>query len=85
MTATHVVCPLSELEPTESSTEVEDNGGQNDEGQNTLRGEHRPKKPGIPFPESLLVARPVNRAEVLQKPKAQAALRKEWDRLRAIN
>eukprot|EP00969_Alexandrium_andersonii_P051535 2263476-Alexandrium_andersonii.AAC.1 len=41
--------------------------------------------PSVPFPESLLVARPVNRAEVLQKPKAQAALKKEWDRLRAIN
>eukprot|EP00969_Alexandrium_andersonii_P245574 10853063-Alexandrium_andersonii.AAC.1 len=50
----------------------------------TLAGEHRPRIPGIPFPECLLVARPVNRKEVLQKPAAQAALRKEWGRLREI-
>eukprot|EP00969_Alexandrium_andersonii_P024479 1068507-Alexandrium_andersonii.AAC.1 len=35
-----------------------------------------PKKPDIQFPESLLVARPVSRAEVFRTPAAQAALRK---------
>eukprot|EP00969_Alexandrium_andersonii_P186951 8260804-Alexandrium_andersonii.AAC.1 len=80
-----MVCPSSELDPTESSTDVEDSEARNEERRTALSGEHRPKKPGIPFPESLLVARSVNRTEVLRTPKAQEALRQEWDRLRAIN
>ena len=31
------------------------------------------------------VARPVSKAELLANPKAQQAVKKEWDRLRAIN
>ena len=45
---------------------------------------HRALHPAIPFPENLLVARPAGRQEILQNDKARAALRKEWDRRRAI-
>ena len=50
----------------------------------TMGDGHRPLRPRVCFPESLLVARPVKRAEAESSPEAQAALRKEWDRLRNI-
>eukprot|EP00975_Prorocentrum_lima_P056058 11752556-Prorocentrum_lima.AAC.1 len=49
-----------------------------------MQGEHRPRTPEIPFPENLFVARSVRRQEIVQNPDAQAALKKEWDRLRKI-
>ena len=53
-------------------------------GSTGCRSSHRPLHPRVAFPESLLVARPVKRAEIESNPDAQAALRKEWDRLRNI-
>eukprot|EP00969_Alexandrium_andersonii_P109718 4839906-Alexandrium_andersonii.AAC.1 len=45
---------------------------------------HRRKIPTCAFPENLFVARPVGKKEILENPKAQAALKVEWDRLRSI-
>ena len=45
--------------------------------------EHRVKCAGPPTPFSVMIARPVSKDEVKRTPAAQAALQKEWDRLRA--
>eukprot|EP00969_Alexandrium_andersonii_P238934 10547295-Alexandrium_andersonii.AAC.1 len=45
---------------------------------------HRRKIPTCAFPENLFVARPVGKREILENPKAQAALQVEWGRLRGI-
>ena len=45
---------------------------------------HRPKKPIFKQPMEALVARPVQGVEKKTDPGARAALKKEWDRLRAI-
>eukprot|EP00969_Alexandrium_andersonii_P112038 4948212-Alexandrium_andersonii.AAC.1 len=45
---------------------------------------HRRKIPACAFPENLFVARPVGEKEILENPKAQAALKVEWDRLRSF-
>ena len=44
---------------------------------------HRDHEPDFVFPFSACVARPVSKKEAAGNPKAQAALLKEWDRLRA--
>ena len=45
---------------------------------------HRLKIPKKPlFPYAACVARPVNKAEIAKTPKAQDAMKKAWDRLRA--
>ena len=45
---------------------------------------HRDKIPHVAYPFSACVARPVDRAERKEKPAAQAAIDKEWARLRAL-
>ena len=45
--------------------------------------EHRPHEAEHELPFSALVARPVSKAEIRSSSEAQAALKKEWDRLRA--
>merc|ERR1712026_499005 len=42
-------------------------------------GGHRDKIPDCPYPFSACVARPVGRKEIAQEPKAQAAVKAEWD------
>jgi len=49
----------------------------------TIHQSHRVKAADGIFPFPALVARPVSRQEVAKTPAAQAALQKEWDRLRA--
>ena len=50
-----------------------------------LEGEHRPKRPVIPFPDNMAVARPVGKKEIQHNPAAEKSLKVEWDRLRSIN
>ena len=45
---------------------------------------HRPKRPHAHGLYNACVARPVKPAEVKTNPDAQAAMQKEWDRLRAV-
>ena len=45
---------------------------------------HRPHVVGARLPWNACVARSVGKREIETNPKAQAALKKEWDRLRAI-
>ena len=45
---------------------------------------HRTRNPEEGLPINVCVARPVNKREAAADPRAQAALKKEWDRLRAI-
>jgi hypothetical protein len=44
--------------------------------------EHRPKCTNVVFGPLALVARPVNKMEMLRTPAAEAAVAKEWERLR---
>ena len=46
---------------------------------------HRVKNPAVEYPYEACVARPVSRKEVQKEAKAQAALNKEWRKLRALN
>ena len=46
--------------------------------------QHREKFPDCAYPFVAAVARPVNKTEARSNPAAQAALLKEWDRLRAV-
>ena len=46
------------------------------------REPHRVKNGGRIFPFNAAVARPVGKAEIARTPAAQAAMKKEWDRLR---
>ena len=51
---------------------------------NSLQQGHRELEPSQPFPFAVCAARPVPKDEIRRQPKAQEALQKEWDRLRAL-
>ena len=46
---------------------------------------HRELLPPQLYPFAVCVARPVHKGEIHRQPEAQAALQKEWDRLRALH
>ena len=46
--------------------------------------EHRQHVPDLEYPFNCAVARPVDKREMASNPKALAAQKKEWDRLREL-